>query len=150
MPDDAGIITPPSDNADTQPAPEGVVVFDVEKFRAWYPEFEAMTDAQLDGFFARACLLLDNTPRSIVRNTDEREVLLYMLVCHLATLAQRGTGGAVGSVASATEGSVSASFAPVSSTQGSQWFNQTSCGAAFWQAAKRYLYGGRTYVQRTY
>lgn len=169
MPDDADITgglpdapqedesitdVPPGGTEPEQPAPEGVVVFDVEKFRGFYPEFEPMTDAQLEGLFDRACLCLDNTPASIVRDLKKRETLLFMLVCHLATLSMRGGaggGGAVGAVASATEGSVSVSFAPMTGYNAqSQWYAQTPCGAAYWQAVKPYIYGGRTYVQRTH
>lgn len=134
---------------DTTGTPEGVVVFNVEKFRGIYPEFVALTDEQLNGYFDRACLFLDNTPRSIVRDLKERETLLFMLVCHIATLASRG-GGATGAVTSASEGSVSASFQPLAVSGNAQWYAQTACGAAYWQAVRKYLYGGRTYVQRTY
>lgn len=136
-------------NNETTDTPEGVVVFNIEKFREIYPELSALTDGQLNGYFDRACLFLDNTPKSIVSDLRERETLLFMLVCHIATLAGRG-GGATGAVTSATEGSVSASFQPLAYSGNAQWYAQTACGAAFWQAIKKYIYGGRTYVQRTY
>ena len=67
-----------------------VVVFDIADFRTIYPQFAELTDAQLTAFFEDACLYLDNTDASPVQNITLRKSLLYKIVCHLATLAQRG------------------------------------------------------------
>lgn len=121
-----------------------VVAFDPADFKAWYPQFAAMPDGQLEGFFATAQLILDNTDRSIVQDLTERKTLLYMLVCHLATLSQRGDA-VTGPVSSASEGSVSTSFAPMNWGNG-QWYGQSQCGATYWQATAKYRTGGKYFA----
>lgn len=126
-----------------------VVEFIPADFRAAYPQFDALTDAQLNQAFDVACLILDNTDSSPVpycpdEGINHRKTLLYMLVCHISTLAMRGDG-AVGNLTSATEGSVTATFAaPVIAD--AEWFTQTPCGLAYWQATARYRMGGRWYA----
>jgi hypothetical protein len=123
-----------------------VVVFDVDEFRQLYPQFSGETDAQLDNFFNVACLILDNSDASAVRDAGERKILLYMLVCHFASLYERGDG-AVGSLTGASEGSVSASYS-TANTGNAGWFAQTQCGATFWDLTKKYRLGGRYYAYR--
>ena len=126
-----------------------IVVFDPTEFRQRRPQLESLSDAQLLAAFDTACLILDNSERSPVPYAPDagvldRKTLLDLLVCHLATLALRG-GGAVGALSSATEGSVSASFqAPT--VAGADWFCQTPCGFADWQAVAGYRFGGRWYA----
>ena len=87
-----------------------VVVFDADEFLSLYPQFQnVFTPEQLGIFFNAACLLLDNTENSKVTDLTERKTLLYMLVCHIATLQQRGTG-MVGLLTSATEGKVPSAY----------------------------------------
>ena len=118
------------------------VVFNIAEFRAIYPQFADLTDAQLTAFFDDACFYLSNTDSSPVKNLSLRKSLLYKIVCHLATLSQRG-GGVTGAVSSASEGSVSSSFSPLQSTdENASWWNQTACGAAFWQLWRRFARGG--------
>lgn len=118
-----------------------VVVFDAEEFLALYPQFQnVFTPEQLQVFFNAACLLLDNTENSKVKDLTERKILLYMLVCHIATLQQRGTG-AVGLLTSATEGKVTAGFQAF--TNNPNWYNQTQCGSMFWLATAKYRVGMR-------
>ena len=62
-----------------------------------------------------------------------------MLTAHIAVigglLSADGLPQPVGRIASASEGSVSASFDNVTATPGTgAWFQQTQYGAAFWQA----------------
>ena len=71
-----------------------VVEFDPAAFREAYPRFtaELISDAQLQQAFDLACLLLDNTDASLVPYDPEhgiliRRTLLWLLVCHLATMA---------------------------------------------------------------
>lgn len=93
-----------------------------------------------------------------------------MLTAHIAfmdgALSADGQARPVGQVLSATEGSVSASFANIAPTQGSgAWFNQSTYGAAFWQATSNlrgmqyvpgpplnlngiYAYRGTTFLRR--
>ena len=118
-----------------------VVVFDAEEFLALYPQFQnVFTPAQLQVFFNVACLILDNTENSKVKDLLERKTLLYMLVCHIATLQQRGTG-TVGMLTSATEGKVTAGFQAF--TNNPNWYNQTQCGSMFWLATAKYRVGMR-------
>lgn len=118
-----------------------VVVFDPQEFREAYPRFfdpktgqPLLTDAQLRQAFDVACLLLDNTNSSPVPYDPAhgimiRKTLLYLLVCHLATLALWPMGQA-GPVASATEGTVSISFSVPQDT-GKAFYAQTPCGQTF-------------------
>ena len=113
----------------------GVVVFSVSDFRDQYPEFTfnaGFSDAMLGGCFTRSTLILSNTDASPVSDLSIRALLLYLLTAHVATLWQRGSGS-VGRVASATEGSVSASFDMPMAMNGA-WFAQTQYGASFWAA----------------
>ncbi|SPL70858.1 DUF4054 domain-containing protein [Acinetobacter stercoris] len=117
----------------------GVVHFDIVKFREWYPEV-TLTDAQLQLLFIKAGMQLNNTEHSCVQNLLEREVLLYLLVAHLAILRMQVEKGntAVGRVASATEGSVSVSFDYGQTLPNEKWFAQTPYGAEYWQLTKKY------------
>lgn len=123
----------------------GVVKFNVASFRAAYPQFEKFSDVQLENFFSYAEIILDNSASSHVTDEAERERLLWLLVCHLATLD--GRGAAVGSITSASEGSVSTSFSSIDLGNG-RWYGQTTCGVLFWEATKKYRQGGRQYVFR--
>ena len=121
-----------------------VVTFDVTAFRAAYPQFSKVTDAQLNNFFSIACLILDNTDSSPVADTTERSVLLNLLVCHFSTLYLRGSLS--GALSSASEGSVSTGFTPPPFTHQNWWYLQTPCGAAYWQATLKYRSGGRYFA----
>ena len=118
-----------------------VVVFDAEEFLALYPQFQnVFSPEQLGIFFNAACLLWDNTENSQVNVLTERKTLLYMLVCHIATLQQRGTG-MVGLLTSATEGKVSVGLQAYTSNP--NWYSQTQCGSMFWLATAKYRVGMR-------
>ena len=131
-----------------------VVVFDPQEWLGTHPRFEGLlTDAQLQNAFDVACLLLDNTEASPVpydppAGVMTRKTLLYMLVCHLATLALRPLEQ-VGVMTNATEGSVSVGFQLPTVTNG-QWYQQSQCGQAYWQAIQKYLVGGRYYAAKQY
>lgn len=112
--------------------------FDVDAFREIYPQFAEIPDATLT-FMWNNALLISGLENNHDYTDAQKENLLFMLVCHLATLAQRGTAGAL---TSATEGSVSVSFsAPPSGTE-AEWYMLTPCGAAYWQIMKGHRYGG--------
>lgn len=132
-----------------------VVVFDPVAFREAYPRFssELISDAQLEQAFDLACLLLDNTDASPVPYDPEqgiliRRTLLWLLVCHIATMALWPSGQS-GPLSSATEGSVSVSFS-LPQNIGRAYYSQTPCGQTFWQAVQPYVVGGRYYVVRHY
>lgn len=130
-----------------------VVVFNPEQFRAMYPRFtqDVITDAELRQAFDVACLILDNTNASPVPYDPDKDVfvrrtLLYLLVCHLATMALWPVGQS-GPMSNATQGSVSVGFSIPSRLNG-QYFQHTPCGQTFWQAIQRYLAGGRYFPAR--
>lgn len=124
-----------------------VVAFDPAEFRAIMPQFTAMPDAQLEYAFDVACQLVDNTERSRIPynppTVKTRKIILYAVVCHLATLEMRG-GGIVGNMTNATQGSVSAGFSAPTNPSAA-WWNQTQCGATAWQMLQPYALGGRLY-----
>ena len=115
------------------------MTFDVEKFRAVYPQFASLSDAQLEFMWEHA-LIISGVEGDTRVPEGQKENLLFMLVCHLATLATRGTAGAM---TSAKQGEVQVTYASVPSrSDDADWFNLTPCGSAYWQAIKRYRLGG--------
>ena len=117
----------------------GVVVFDLLKFRKLFPKIST-TDDQLDMFFVEACLLCNNTENSNIRNLQEREILLFLLTAHIATLQMRIDSGndSVGRITSASEGSVSVALDNGQTTHSEKWYQQTAYGARYWVLTKRY------------
>lgn len=125
-----------------------IVVLDIPTWRAMYPAYAALTDAQITMFFAQARMIVRNRESSPVpynppENSD-REIILYLLTCHLAELTTRGAGS-VGRVASAAEGSVNASMA-MGSRNNARWYEQTQCGSTAWQLLLPYRTGGKYVV----
>ncbi|MGJ7243267.1 DUF4054 domain-containing protein [Morganella morganii] len=118
---------------------DGVVVFDVEKFREAYPSAKG-TDTQLNNAFIKAGMLLRNDKHSCVRNLAEREMLLWLLVAHMDMLQSNIDEGnsAVGRASSASEGSVSVSLDYGTATNGEKWYTQTPYGAEYWALTSRY------------
>lgn len=112
------------------------VVFDPVAFKAAYPEFSAVPDASLEGYFVRSQLFLANQDCP-VQDEAKRLLLFWLLVAHIAQLSGAlnpgGIPGPVGRTSSATEGSVNVSL-EFNATMGASWFIQTSYGAQFWQA----------------
>lgn len=122
-----------------------IVTLDATKFKKQYPEFSGLSDDVCARLFDVACIYLNNTDRSPIRNAAKRETLLFMLMAHVQSLSANATGsasggsaaggsGMVGRVSSATEGSVSisADYGPTSGS--AAWFLQTQYGAMYWQA----------------
>lgn len=113
--------------------------FDVDDFRTIYPQFTMFADAQLT-FMAENALIISGLDQDSRIPANQKRNLWYMLICHLATLADRGTAGAL---VSATEGTVSASFGQMLQKGGdADWYNSTPCGAAYWQIIKKFRVGG--------
>lgn len=138
----------------------GVVVFDPAAFVARYPVFATFNAAfpgALQGYFDTATLFLNNTACSVVGDINRRAILLNMLVAHLLQLdgvltpgGSGSSGGQVGRVSGATEGSVSAQFAMEGVTANSAYFMQTQYGAQYWYATApyrtmHYVRGGRRF-----
>lgn len=117
----------------------GVVIFDVAKFREIYTKITA-TDAQLQSYFVESTMLMNNTEQSCVQNLSERELLLFLLVAHIALLQGRIDSGndSVGRIASASEGSVSVGLDNGQTTQAEKWYQQTPYGARYWALTAKY------------
>lgn len=120
-----------------------IVVLDIDKFRAMFPEFSNATDIAIQFLFDQATDYLNNTEYSLVIDATKRERLLFLLMAHLAYVRygdSKGNGGSglVGRLSSASEGSVS-----VSSDAGQiefryMWYTQSPYGMDYWQATKVY------------
>lgn len=124
-----------------------ILDFDLAAFRAAYPQFDTIEDSLLEGFWDIACAVSQmNTGTSRVTDLTTRQTLLFLLVCHLCTLYQRGN--VVGPLTSASEGSVSSGFAAPPYTAQNWWYLQTPCGAMFWEAMRFYRTGGKYYAYK--
>lgn len=129
-----------------------IVVFNATEFRTFYPKFpeELISDEQLDNLFQLACTFIDNTDKSRFpydpdRNIYTRKQMLYLLVCHLATMELWGAGQS-GPLTSATQGSVSVGFQSMD-MWGQPWFSQTPCGRTLLQMLMPYALGGRIFTK---
>lgn len=119
---------------------ESVVSFDYGKFSGLYPDINT-TFGKAKAGFLNAELILNNTPTSIVVDLCERERLLYLLTAHILSLSSRGAGN-VGTIGSASEGSVSVGYSTASIDKlGAGWFGQTQYGLLFWMATAKYRSG---------
>ena len=124
----------------------GAVVFDPAAFVARYPQFATVDAGLLQAFFDEAgTMYLTNNAYSIVRDLTKRAMLLNLIVAHLATLSgvltpsgQGSTATQVGRVASASEGSVSASMDMGQQPKAAAFWLQTQYGAQYWQATAEY------------
>lgn len=125
---------------------DGVVVFDPEDFKARYPEFASFPDAALETVFDAACMLVDNTPASVVplRNDtppkEPRKTLLYLAMAHTLELKNRGMG-TVGTVTGAAQGSANVSFGSTSADTDDAFWAQTNYGRLFLRSSLPYRLG---------
>lgn len=119
------------------------IEFNKAAFREMYPNFANLSDAVLNTLWINAglCSGINSRDCRIVTDDQEREYLMFLLLVHLATLQQRGDA-TVGTMTSASEGSVSGSFAMPPITANNWWYMQTRYGAMFWQVISRRLKGG--------
>ena len=129
-----------------------IVEFNPAEFRSYYPKFtiDKVSDAQLESDFMLATTFIDNTensrfPYDPVRRIYDRKEILYLFVCHLATMGLWDVGQS-GAVNSATEGSVSVSYGEFNGTPNAAWFNQTPCGRTLWMMLRPYALGGRIFT----
>lgn len=120
-----------------------IVVFDITKFRAMFPEFSNVADELLPFLFEQATDYLNNSDFSLVDDVIKRERLLYLLMAHLAYMRYgdvKGNGGSgmVGRLSSASEGSVSVSSEAGVVEFRYMWYTQSPYGMDYWQATKVY------------
>jgi hypothetical protein len=120
------------------------MTFDITKFRTIYPQFAEIPDASLE-FMWQNALIISGIEQDSRIPEAEKENLLFMLLCHLATLASRGSAGPM---TSAKQGEVQVSFAAPTATGDAAWYNTTPCGAAYWQIIKKYRLGGKWFPGR--
>lgn len=120
------------------------MTFDITTFRTIYPQFADIPDETLE-FMWQNALMISGLEHDTRIPEAQKQNLLFMLVCHLATLAQRGTAGPM---TSAKQGEVSVSYGAMSGGTEGEWYNTTPCGAAYWQAIKRYRLGGMWFPGR--
>lgn len=113
------------------------VVFSPAQWRAWYPAFSDVSDSQASLFFAKACLFCKNET-GIVTSLSVLEQLLYMLTSHIAALnlstSTSDRTGITGRLASATQGTVSASYAVTERPGSEAWYSLTVYGQEYWAA----------------
>ena len=114
------------------------VDFVYEEFEQAYPELKA-NEVQAKWAFDMACLIVNNTPNSVVCCLCERKQLLYLLAAHILFLKNRGAGN-VGAVNNAHEGSVSVGYGGLGKL-GESYFGQSQYGILFWQLVAPYLSG---------
>jgi hypothetical protein len=131
------------------PQTESPVAYDHTWWSVRYPELAAWTSpGAAQGYFDLAQLYLDNTACSPARDVGRRQILLGLLVAHIAALNAPingvASGVAAGRVASAGEGSVNVSF-DYPQEPGAEWYTQTKYGAAYWAATAGLRMGGRYY-----
>lgn len=128
-----------------------VVKFNASEFFERYPEFvDKLTEGQLLQCFEIACLICNNTDTSLIPYDPDnmvytRKTLLYMLMCHMCALALRPYDQA-GAISSTSQGSISVSFQIP--TADSAYFNQTHCGATYWQLMKQFGRGGHLFTHK--
>lgn len=123
-----------------------VAELSVAEWRARYPQYDNLTDEQIEDLLLDATDYLENTPCSIVSNLDKRKRLIYLLTAHLAFLFYpdvNGDGGTgfVGRIGNATEGSVSISSGISGVPFKAEFFMQSKYGYDFWERTKIYRMG---------
>lgn len=129
-----------------------IVTFDYNGWIARYPEFAGVSQALAQEYFNEAGLYFANA--GFTGSLPQAPTLLNMLTAHIAWLnAPRDANGNIvsagsadtipppGRVASASEGSVSASFDMGNVNAGGPdqaWYMQSRYGAAYWAATAQF------------
>ena len=120
----------------------GIVTFDPGLFIEAYPQFTEVTQAALQNNFNAACLLLNNSYRSIVCDAPTRAQILNLITAHLTALLNGVWGqppqGIVGRISNATQGSVSVQTEFKSDSEAASFFAQTQWGVLAWRALAIY------------
>jgi len=126
------------------------------EWRSLYPQFASVTSAQLSALWKMATSIISNSEGSPIHYDPNvgvyaRQIILYALMCHLATIAMQDAAGQPGTLTNASEGSVSAGFympqLPAGGVSGA-WYNQTPCGRTVWMMLRRFSLGGRYYPMK--
>lgn len=127
-----------------------IVVFDIETFRKRHPAFldeEKAPDEALIMAFEQAVEIIGNEDSQIPYEPNAqppvmtRAVVLDLVACHIATQSLLWDEQQAGAIASAGQGSVSASFGSMADQNSPAWWMSTKCGAQAWQIIKQYAHG---------
>lgn len=137
--------------AQVEPIPP--VTFNWQTFSAMFPAFACLTEAQGNGYFALAQLYCANSTRNPAFCAGILPQLLYLVTAHVAwllspkdadgnpsTTGSTNSGGLVGRINSATQGSVSVGTT-LDGTPGSPseaFFAQSVWGLMYWQACAQF------------
>lgn len=120
----------------------GIVVFDPAAFKGAFPSFSTVPDAVLTGNFNFACLQLNNTFGSAVRDEPTRAQLLNLLTAHITALLNGVNGqppsGLVGRINTAQQGSVSVGTEFDAKSFSEAYYAQTPWGVTYWQSVAPY------------
>lgn len=123
----------------------GVIVqFSYAAWIARYPEFASVTQPTAEQYFAEASVYHRNDGGGPVTDPTVQSVLLNMVTAHIAARYSTPTGGAqpsgglVGRLTNATEGSVSAGTQNDYPPGTVQWFQQTKYGSDYYLATAPY------------
>lgn len=127
------------------PITPGVVTFDPEAFQQAYPCFASVNATALEGNFALATLMLDNSCCSIVCDAPTRAQLLNLITAHITALLNGVNGqpgqSVVGRINQAQQGSVSVATEMLAKTESAAYWQQTQWGAFYWTATVKYRTG---------
>ena len=102
-------------------------MFDLAKFRALFPAFDAALDATVEAVAEQAACYISSACRGACANQ-----LLMLMVAHLLALRSAVTTGGGMALASASEGGISVSVAaPGDTSARSIWLNGTPYGQQY-------------------
>ena len=112
--------------------------FDVAVFKTAFPEFASVSDVKITAASERAELYLS-------ANCNKSRLLAWqLLTAHILTLSKKATDGEIaGVLSSASESSVSVSFAAQDVSGNRYWYSQTPYGQEYLVLVKRCTAGGR-------
>ena len=112
--------------------------FDVAVFKTAFPEFASVSDVKITAASERAELYLS-------ANCNKSRLLAWqLLTAHILTLSKKATDGEIaGVLSSASESSVSVSFAAQDVSGNRYWYSQTPYGQEYLVLLKRCNIGGR-------
>lgn len=119
---------------------------------AQYPEFAAVPEGVVTGYFNRACVYWRNDGTSPATTEAAQIIIMYLLTAHIAALYSQGQGAGnpgapqdpntpVGRISSVTEGTVTVATEVLLQPSGNAqqaWFAQTKYGLDWWAMTSQY------------
>jgi hypothetical protein len=122
-----------------------VATWNYERWNAAYPEFSHIDEVRAGIFWTEAGMYHNNTGTGPVNDAAQQEMLLGLLVAHIAFLRVGTVGnpspasqGLVGRISSASMGPVSVSTDLQGVPGTAAWFVTSPWGHAYWQATAAY------------